>query len=231
MSDRASPIIPRLGRPTASSKGLLQTCADETDWFRSVAGSRSGCSRSACRLVEGLANERSATWSGSCCGVARERTSTTTRKEECPPRSHPRRDARRSRAPKDSGSCSRTNSSPPTGPVVDVPAALAARTRLLGNRRTNKNDSNDALSVAVTALRHREVRTVTTAGHSDCSPSATSICPTSEAGSSAPSTCSPTKLSPSGIAKRLNSTEAGARWSRRHSADRESLPLAHRCES
>ncbi len=34
--------------------------------------------------------------------------------------------------------------------VVDVPATLAARTRLLGNGRTNKNDPNDARSVAVT---------------------------------------------------------------------------------
>ncbi len=49
--------------------------------------------------------------------------------------------------------------------VVDVPATLAARTRLLGNGRTNKNDPNDARSVAVTALRHRELRAVTTAGY------------------------------------------------------------------
>jgi transposase len=36
--------------------------------------------------------------------------------------------------------------------VVDVPATLAARVRMLGGR-SNKNDSNDALSVAVAALR------------------------------------------------------------------------------
>jgi hypothetical protein len=35
--------------------------------------------------------------------------------------------------------------------VVDVPATLAARTRLLGSGRSNKNDPNDAWSVAVTA--------------------------------------------------------------------------------
>jgi transposase len=44
--------------------------------------------------------------------------------------------------------------------VVDVPATLAARTRLLGSGRSNKNDPNDALSVAVTALRHRDLRIV-----------------------------------------------------------------------
>ena len=37
--------------------------------------------------------------------------------------------------------------------VVDVPATLAARTRVLGTGRSNKNDPNDAMSVAVTALR------------------------------------------------------------------------------
>ena len=37
--------------------------------------------------------------------------------------------------------------------VLDVPATLAARVRVLGSGRSNKNDSNDALSVAVAALR------------------------------------------------------------------------------
>jgi transposase len=37
--------------------------------------------------------------------------------------------------------------------VLDVPATLAARVRVLGTGRSNKNDSNDALSVAVAALR------------------------------------------------------------------------------
>jgi transposase len=36
--------------------------------------------------------------------------------------------------------------------VLDVPATLAARVRVLGSGRSNKNDSNDALSVAVAAL-------------------------------------------------------------------------------
>jgi transposase len=37
--------------------------------------------------------------------------------------------------------------------VLDVPATLAARVRVLGTGRSNKNDTNDALSVAVAALR------------------------------------------------------------------------------
>lgn len=49
--------------------------------------------------------------------------------------------------------------------VVDVPATLAARTRLLGRTRTNKTDPNDALSVAITARRHSGLREVVPAGH------------------------------------------------------------------
>jgi transposase len=37
--------------------------------------------------------------------------------------------------------------------VLDVPATLAARVRVLGTGRSNKNDTNDALAVAVAALR------------------------------------------------------------------------------
>jgi len=95
--------------------------------------------------------------------------------------------------------------------VVDVPATLAARTRLLGNGRTNKNDPNDALSVAMTALRHRELRTVTTAGYSellrllakrhiDLSNQRSRLVARLHALA--------TELSPGGIAKRLNSTDA-----------------------
>jgi transposase len=95
--------------------------------------------------------------------------------------------------------------------VVDVPATLAARTRLLGNGRTNKNDPNDALSVAVTALRHRELRPVATAGYSellrllakrhiDLSNQRTRLVARLHALA--------TELSPGGIAKKLNSTDA-----------------------
>ena len=51
--------------------------------------------------------------------------------------------------------------------VVDVPATLAARTRVLGSGRSNKNDPNDAMSVAVTALRTRDLRQVGPVGNSE----------------------------------------------------------------
>jgi len=51
--------------------------------------------------------------------------------------------------------------------VLNVPATLAARTRLLGSGRSPKNDPNDALSVAVTALRTRDLRPVQPVGHSE----------------------------------------------------------------
>jgi transposase len=90
--------------------------------------------------------------------------------------------------------------------VVDVPATLAARTRVLGSGRSNKNDPNDALSVAVTAFRHRDLRAVVSTGscemlrllakrHFDLSNQRTRI-------------VSRLPLSPGGIAKELNSTDA-----------------------
>jgi transposase len=51
--------------------------------------------------------------------------------------------------------------------VVDVPATLAARVRVLGSGRSNKNDPNDALSVAVAALRAPALRPVQAADHSE----------------------------------------------------------------
>ena len=42
--------------------------------------------------------------------------------------------------------------------VVDVPATLASRIRVLGTGRSDKNDPNDALSVAVAALRAPALR-------------------------------------------------------------------------
>ena len=38
--------------------------------------------------------------------------------------------------------------------VIDVPAMMAARVRLLGSGKSQKNDPNDARSVAIAALRH-----------------------------------------------------------------------------
>jgi transposase len=49
--------------------------------------------------------------------------------------------------------------------VVDVPATLAARVRVLGTGRSNKNDPNDARSVAVAALRSSTLTQVQAADH------------------------------------------------------------------
>jgi transposase len=49
--------------------------------------------------------------------------------------------------------------------VVDVPATLASRVRVLGTGRSDKNDPNDALSVAIAALRAPALREVVAADH------------------------------------------------------------------
>jgi transposase len=49
--------------------------------------------------------------------------------------------------------------------VLDVPATLAARVRVLGTGRSNKNDPNDAHSVAVAALRTPRLAAVARADH------------------------------------------------------------------
>jgi len=49
--------------------------------------------------------------------------------------------------------------------VLDVPPKLAARVRLLQAGDTNKNDPNDAWSVAVAALRSKLARPVLADGH------------------------------------------------------------------
>jgi transposase len=51
--------------------------------------------------------------------------------------------------------------------VLDVPATLAARVRVLGSRRSDKNDPNDALSVAVAALRSPGLHAVVRADHAE----------------------------------------------------------------
>jgi transposase len=51
--------------------------------------------------------------------------------------------------------------------VVDVPATLASRVRVLATGRSNKNDPNDATSVAIAALRSPCLRRVRAAGHSE----------------------------------------------------------------
>jgi transposase len=49
--------------------------------------------------------------------------------------------------------------------VLDVPSTLAARIRVLGSGRSDKNDPNDALSVAIAALRTPALREVLAADH------------------------------------------------------------------
>lgn len=51
--------------------------------------------------------------------------------------------------------------------VVNVPATLASRVRVLSTGRSDKNDPNDALSVAIAALRSRGLRQVEAVGHSE----------------------------------------------------------------
>ena len=48
--------------------------------------------------------------------------------------------------------------------VLDVPATLASRVRVLSTGRSNKNDPNDALSVAIAALRSPGLRRVEAVG-------------------------------------------------------------------
>lgn len=49
--------------------------------------------------------------------------------------------------------------------VVDIPATLASRVRLLGSGRSEKNDPNDARSVAIAALRAAELIPVRVEDH------------------------------------------------------------------
>ncbi|HJR86517.1 MAG TPA: IS110 family transposase [Acidimicrobiia bacterium] len=49
--------------------------------------------------------------------------------------------------------------------VVDVPSMLSARVRVLGSTRSQKNDPNDARSVAIVALRQPRLRAVATEDH------------------------------------------------------------------
>lgn len=49
--------------------------------------------------------------------------------------------------------------------VVDVPSTLSARVRVLGSTRSQKNDANDARSVAIVALRQPKLRVVSVEDH------------------------------------------------------------------
>ena len=49
--------------------------------------------------------------------------------------------------------------------VVDVPAVMSTRTRLLGSGKAQKNDPNDARSVAIAALRNNALGRVVLDDH------------------------------------------------------------------
>src|ERR1700690_2526599 len=49
--------------------------------------------------------------------------------------------------------------------VVDVPATLASRVRVLATSKSQKTDSHDALSIAIAALRARDLQLVQRADH------------------------------------------------------------------
>jgi transposase len=51
--------------------------------------------------------------------------------------------------------------------VLDVPATLASRIRVLATKRSNKNDPNDAHSIAIAALRAPTLRSVEPADHAE----------------------------------------------------------------
>jgi transposase len=51
--------------------------------------------------------------------------------------------------------------------VLDVPATLASRVRVLGTGKSDKNDANDARSVAIAALRSPGLRSVKPADHAE----------------------------------------------------------------
>src|SRR5271166_2543148 len=51
--------------------------------------------------------------------------------------------------------------------VLDVPATLASRIRVLATGRSNKNDPNDARSVAIAAFRAPNLRSVEAANHAE----------------------------------------------------------------
>lgn len=97
--------------------------------------------------------------------------------------------------------------------VLDVPATLAARIRVLGSGSSNKNDPNDALSVAVAALRtpslagvapadHREIMRLLAKRNTDIGNQRSRVVCRLHAALS--------ELSAGGIAKELNASDAEA---------------------
>ena len=68
-----------------------------------------------------------------------------------------RRGCGRSKAREGSARCWRSSSSPRVNTLFDVPAKLSARVRVLDNECADKNDTHDARSAAIVALRNRQV--------------------------------------------------------------------------
>jgi hypothetical protein len=64
--------------------------------------------------------------------------------------------------------------------VVDVPATLASRVRVLWTGRPNRNDPNDALSIAIAALRSRGLRPVEPLDPEEALPALLKVDPESE---------------------------------------------------
>ena len=96
--------------------------------------------------------------------------------------------------------------------VLDVPATLASRVRVLGTGRSDKNDPNDALSVAIAALRAPSLaRSLPPITPRYCGSWRSA---TATSGSIAPGSCAVfitcSWSSPGGIAKELNASDAVA---------------------
>lgn len=99
--------------------------------------------------------------------------------------------------------------------VVDVPATLASRVRVLGTGRSDKNDPNDARSVAIAALRAPSLRPVEVADHAEVlrllakrnldigSQRTRIVCRLHAALAD---------LAPGGISKELNASDASSSW-------------------
>ena len=115
--------------------------------------------------------------------------------------------------------------------VVDVPATLASRTRCW-LRGVEKNDPNDALSVAVTALRSQDLRRVATVDHREVLrllSSGTWTSATSEPGSCRRLHVLLPELPPGGIAKEIKASDVDgflARSSRATPAEQVRYDLA-----
>jgi hypothetical protein len=124
----------------APPKCLLETSGGRGGWFVACRGLWRGGSRSGCRWLLGrLAVERRASRRGPQPRVARKRNV------------HRRSEAGRTWAVESAGGLGYLLSQQLVAAgetVLDVPSTLAARIRLLGSGRSDKNDPNDATSTS-----------------------------------------------------------------------------------